>query len=103
MVCGVGYDRAAALGATGRFHRIVRVVSDLGVFDFATPDRSMRVACLHPGVGAEQVREATGFALAVPDEVPATREPDAEELRLIRQVLDPGGARTCEVPEAVGS
>ncbi|MES4888555.1 CoA-transferase [Streptomyces sp. NPDC096012] len=101
MVCGVGYDRAADLGPAARFHRIVRVVSDLGVFDFATPDGSMRLASLHPGVDLEQVREATGFALAVPDEVPCTREPDAAELRLIREVLDPGGTRAREVPEGV--
>ncbi|MFF8230255.1 CoA-transferase subunit beta [Streptomyces caelestis] len=93
MVCGVGYDHAAG----ARHHRIPRVVSDLGVFDFATPDRSMRPASLHPGVTLEQVREATGFELAVPDEVPPTREPTAEELRLIREVLDPAGTRTREV------
>ncbi|MBX9363419.1 CoA-transferase subunit beta [Streptomyces massasporeus] len=93
MVCGVGYDRAAG----ARYHRIPRVVSDLGVFDFATPDRSMRLASLHPGVTVEQVREATGFELTVPDEVPATREPTGEELRLIREVVDPAGARAREV------
>ncbi|MFD5907365.1 CoA-transferase subunit beta [Streptomyces massasporeus] len=93
MVCGVGYDRAAG----ARYHRIPRVVSDLGVFDFATPDRSMRLASLHPGVTVEQVREATGFELTVPEEVPATREPTGEELRLIREVVDPAGARAREV------
>lgn len=93
MVCGVGYDHAAG----ARYHRIPRVVSDLGVFDFATSDRSMRLASLHPGVSVEQVREATGFELTVPDEVPATREPTGEELRLIREVVDPGGARAGEV------
>ncbi len=96
MVSGVGYDRAAAAGVT-RFHRLPRVVSDLGVFDFATPDRSMRLASLHPGVTVEQVRAATGFALAVPDEVPYTREPTGAELRLIREVIDPAGAREREV------
>jgi hypothetical protein len=101
MVCGVGHDRAAGLGVTARFHRIPRVVSDLGVFDFATPDHSMRVASLHPGVSVEQLREATGFALAVPDEVPRTREPTGEELRLVREVLDPAGARAREVPQGV--
>ncbi|PKW07178.1 Acyl CoA:acetate/3-ketoacid CoA transferase, beta subunit [Streptomyces sp. 1222.5] len=99
MVCGVGYDRAAELGATARFHRVVRVVSDLGVFDFSTPDRSMRLASLHPGVSPEQVREATGFPLAVPERVPCTRGAGAEELRLIREVLDPAGDRAHEVPE----
>ncbi|MGW7403707.1 CoA-transferase subunit beta [Streptomyces sp. NPDC054833] len=99
MVCGVGYDRAAEHPDTARHHRIARVVSDLGVFDFATPDRSMRLASLHPGVDVGQVREATDFALTVPDEVPYTREPTERELRLIRDVLDPGGARAREVPE----
>ncbi|WP_240529558.1 CoA-transferase subunit beta [Streptomyces mangrovisoli] len=99
MVCGVGYDRAAAHPGAARFHRIARVVSDLGVFDFATPDRSMRLASLHPGVDVEQVLAATGFAPAVPDEVPTTREPTGAELRLIREVLDPGGTRAREVPE----
>ncbi|WLW55818.1 CoA-transferase subunit beta [Streptomyces sp. YU58] len=93
MVCGVGYDHAAG----ARFHRIPRVVSDLGVFDFATPDHSMRLASLHPGVTVDQVREATGFDLVVPDEVPYTREPTARELELIREVLDPAGTRAREV------
>nr|WP_234381773.1 CoA-transferase [Streptomyces dysideae] len=93
MVCGVGHDHAAG----ARYHRIPRVVSDLGVLDFATPDRSMRLASLHPGVTVAQVREATGFELTVPDEVPYTREPTAEELRLIREVVDPDGTRTREV------
>ena len=93
MVCGVGYDHAD--GAP--HHRIPRVVSDLGVFDFATPDHSMRLASVHPGVTVEQVREATGFELVVPDEVPRTREPTARELRLIREVIDPRDTRSGEV------
>ncbi|QGV81149.1 CoA-transferase subunit beta [Streptomyces ficellus] len=95
MVCGVGNDRVPP-GAV-RFHRLRRVVSDLGVFDFATPDRSLRLASLHPGVTVERVREATGFALTIPDDVPRTREPTAAELTLIREVLDPDGARDREV------
>jgi hypothetical protein len=43
------------------------------------------------------VQEQTGFPLAV-DEVTTTRLPGAEELRLLREVLDPGGAREREVP-----
>ncbi|WP_030933008.1 CoA-transferase subunit beta [Streptomyces sp. NRRL S-646] len=93
MVCGVGYDRAAG----ARYHRIPCVVSDLGVFDFTTPDHSMRLASLHPGVTVEQVTEATGFDLVVPYDVPPTREPTAEELRLIREVIDPAGSRAREV------
>ncbi|MCE0444536.1 CoA-transferase [Streptomyces tricolor] len=102
MVCGVGYDRAAELGGAARFHRLVRVVSDLAVLDFATPDHRMRLVSVHPGASVAQVREATGFPLAGPDDVPYTREPEAAELRLIREVLDPQGARLREVPEGAG-
>ncbi|MER8161039.1 CoA-transferase [Streptomyces sp. NPDC094472] len=98
MVSGVGYDRAAAAEPmTTRFHEIRRVITDLAVLDFATPDRSLRLCSVHPGVTVDQVREATGFPLAVPDEVPHTRMPSAEELRLIREVLDPKGLRDREV------
>ncbi|MFC9683940.1 CoA-transferase subunit beta [Streptomyces sp. NPDC056948] len=99
MVCGVGYDRAAEAGPSAtRFHHVPEVISNLGVFDFATPDHTMRLRSLHPGVTVEQALEATGFALTVPDEVPYTREPTTEELRLVREVIDPKGARDREVP-----
>ncbi|MFI0978826.1 CoA-transferase subunit beta [Streptomyces sp. NPDC021093] len=99
MICGVGYDSAAAAGpAATRYHRLPRVVSNLGVFDFETPDRAMRLASLHPGVTVDEVRGATGFALAVPEGgVPYTREPTPGELRLIREVIDPENTREREV------
>lgn len=97
VVSGVGYDRAAALGASARFHEIRAVVSNLGVFDFATPDRRMRLRSLHPGVGLDEVVEQTGFELAREGDVAETRSPTAEELRLLREVLDPQGLRDREV------
>ncbi|MCF3183872.1 CoA-transferase [Streptomyces polychromogenes] len=98
MVSGVGYERAEAAGpSASRFHRLPRVVSDLGVFDFTGPGHSMRLVSVHPGVTVEQVRAATGFELATGEEVPYTREPTAEELRLIREVIDPKGLRDREV------
>ncbi|MER5728018.1 CoA-transferase [Streptomyces sp. NPDC002138] len=100
MVSGVGYDRAAAAGpSASRYHRIPRVVTNLGVFDFETPDRSMRIASLHPGVTLEEVRSATGFDLTgVTGPVAYTREPSGAELRLIREELDPRATRLREVP-----
>lgn len=98
VVSGVGYDRAAALGEqTSRFHEIRRVVSNLGVFDFDTPDRRMRLASLHPGVNADEVVEKTGFDLVIPDDVPETRLPSPDELRLMREVIDPEALREREV------
>jgi hypothetical protein len=98
MVSGVGYDRAAAAGGSAtRFHELRRVVSDLGVFDFATPDHRMRLASVHPGVTVDQVVAATGFELAIADDVATTRPPTAEELELIRTVIDPRELRQTEV------
>ena len=93
MVSGVGYDQPGR----GAFHEIRRVVTDLAVLDFATPDHAMRLASVHPGVTVEEVTAATGFPLVV-DDVQETRLPTDEELRLIREVLDPKGMRNKEVP-----
>jgi hypothetical protein len=75
------------------------VVSNLGVFDFETPDRRMRLRSVHPGVDAEDVLGATGFELVVPAVVPVSRLPTPEELRLIREVIDREDAREREVPD----
>ncbi len=97
-VSGVGYDRAAALGeASSRFHDVRFVVSNLGVFDFETPERCMRLRSLHPGVALEEVVENTGFELVTPPDVPETRAPSDEELRLMREVIDPDGLVSREV------
>ena len=97
-VTGIGWDRAAALGEGGRFVEIRRVVSNLGVFDFATAERRMRLVSVHPGVSVDDVVAATGFELAIEGTVPETRAPTAEELRLVRDVIDPAGSREREVP-----
>jgi len=98
VVTGVGYDRAAALGAAGRYHRVHRVVTNLGVLDFETPDHSMRLHSVHPGVTVDEVVAATGFELTVSGAVPETRAPTPDELQLIREVIDPHNLRDHEVP-----
>jgi len=89
MVSGVGYDRGA--------HELRVVVTNLAVLDFGTPERVMRLRSVHPGVEVGDVLAATGFPLAVPDEVRPTRAPTAAELDLIRARLDPGGVREREL------
>jgi acyl CoA:acetate/3-ketoacid CoA transferase beta subunit len=98
-VTGIGWDRAAALGLAARFVDVRRVVSNLGVLDFETPDRRMRLRSVHPGVRVADVVAATGFELAVPADLPASRLPTPEELELIREVIDPEGARERELPD----
>ena len=91
VVSGVGYERAAAAGpGATRYHSVRVVVSNLGVFDFETPDRTMRVRSVHPGVTLDEVRAATGLR------APGRRGPGHPACRtrtscaLLREVLDPG-------------
>lgn len=99
VISGVGPSAAAAAGiAASQFNDIRGVVSNLGVFDFAGPESTLRLISLHPGVTVEAVREATACELAVADDLAESRIPDAEELRLIRDIIDPKGAREREVP-----
>jgi acyl CoA:acetate/3-ketoacid CoA transferase beta subunit len=101
VVSGVGWDRAAALpNGGGRFHEVRRIVTNLAVLDFETPDHAMRLRSVHPGVLVDDVTAATGFDLVIPDDVDESRLPTDEELTLIREVIDPAGLRQKELPDA---
>ena len=93
VVTGVGYDRAAALGAAGRYHQLHRVVTNLGVLDFETPDHRMRLHSVHPGVTVDEVVEATGFELVVPERRARDACADARRAR-----ADPRGDRPAQPP-----
>jgi acyl CoA:acetate/3-ketoacid CoA transferase beta subunit len=67
------------------------VVTNLAVLVKDDDDRPFRIASLHPGVEAQTVVEKTGFELDVPADVPTTEEPTPDELRLLRESIDPLG------------
>ena len=96
VVSGPGYDRVRALGEGGRFHEIRRVVTPLAVLDFETPDNRMRLRSVHPGHTVDEVVEHTGFELVVPDDVGESRRPTADELDVLRTVIDPNDLRKAE-------
>ncbi|MEU1522826.1 CoA-transferase subunit beta [Nocardia rhamnosiphila] len=99
IVAGVGYDKVDPENPAFRFHHIHRVVSNLGVFDFNGPDHTMRALSLHPGVTAGEVAENTSFEIADLGTAEESRLPTTEELRIIREVLDPKKIRDREVPQ----
>lgn len=68
------------------------VVTGLGTYRFEGGE--MMLATTHPGVSVGQVRDATSWNLRVADDVAETPAPSDEELRLIREELDPDGAYT---------
>jgi glutaconate CoA-transferase subunit B len=94
MVSGAGYDPARwQPGVRRDLHRLHLVVTNLAVLDFGGADHAMRLRSLHPGVTVEQVDAATSFPLARAADLHETPAPTAEQLRLIRTVLDPHDLR----------
>ena len=81
-VCGVGRDRAEGL----RYHDLRVVVTNRAVLDFRTPDGTMRLRSLHPGVTVDDLVALTGFPLVI-EEITTTRAPTDEELRILREEL----------------
>ncbi len=66
------------------------VVTNLGVLE---PDAAGELVLtkLHPGAQVEQAIENTGWPLKVSQELSYTEAPTAEELRMLREELDPDG------------
>ena len=72
------------------------VITDLCVMDFEPVSKRMRLKSVHRGVTARQVQEKTGFELLMPADVPETEPPTAEQVRLLRDKVDPKGMRKTE-------
>jgi len=72
-----------------------KVVTNLCIMDFEPDTKAMRLVSLHPGVTLEQVKEATGFELIIPEKVEETAPPTKEELEFMREI-DPKGVRELE-------
>jgi glutaconate CoA-transferase subunit B len=94
-VCSVGYNPARwPDGKKPKFLDLRRIVTNLAVLDFEGAGNAIRVRSLHPGVGFDEVQAQTGFPLERPDNIPMTSAPTPEQLKLIRETLDPHGLRS---------
>ena len=69
------------------------VVTDLGIYRFDDAGE-MRLESLHPGATLEGVRDTIGWEIRESDNVAATPPPTVEELRIVRDELDPEGVYT---------
>lgn len=79
-------DRLKARG-----HGPTVVVTDMGVLRFHPESQEMYLTALHPGVTVEQVRQNVGWDLTLSENLTTTEPPSAEELRIVREELDPQG------------
>ncbi len=69
------------------------VVTDLGIYHF-DESGEMRLNSIHPGVTLDGIRATIGWDVKVAEDLAVTPAPTLEELRLVREELDPGGAYT---------
>jgi glutaconate CoA-transferase subunit B len=72
--------------ATGR--GVTRLITPLGVFTRDADD--LELSSVSPGVTVDQVRAATGWPLTTAGAVADAEPPTPAELRVLREVLDPG-------------
>ncbi|MBN1337542.1 MAG: 3-oxoacid CoA-transferase [Deltaproteobacteria bacterium] len=78
-------ERAGLPAGSGPY----RVVSNLGVMGYDEDTKEMTLLSVNPGVTVEQVLDETGFPMRVAPRVDANPPPTAEELRILREQIDP--------------
>jgi len=69
-----------------------RLITTRGVFDFDEKTKRMRILHTFPGETVESIQANTGFELLVAPNVSQFQAPTVEEVRLIREAVDPDGA-----------
>jgi glutaconate CoA-transferase subunit B len=84
---GDGPGHRERLGLTGRGP--VLVITDLGLLEPDPRTCELTLTAVHPGVRVEQVREATGWPLAVADDLRVTDAPTPDELAALRALENP--------------
>ncbi len=68
-----------------------RVITDKAIFGFDPLTKQMTIISIHPGNTLDDVLKTMGFTPQVPAHIPFTEPPTAEQLRLIREVIDRQG------------
>jgi glutaconate CoA-transferase subunit B len=66
-----------------------KVITDKAVFGFHVETKEMQLESLHPGVTLDDVLESMSFRPALPQHMGQTEPPTPEQVRLIRQEIDP--------------
>jgi glutaconate CoA-transferase, subunit B len=82
---GSGPGDREKLGFRGRGP--VKVITDLGVLEPDPESCELTLTQIHEGVDPDQAREATGWPLAIADDLAVTEPPSAEELEVLRDLL----------------
>jgi glutaconate CoA-transferase subunit B len=82
-----GGDRRAQLGLPGGGPELV--ITDKAILNFANPEREMQLSALYPGITVKDVQAEVGWPVRLAEAVQEIAAPTTEELRLIREEVDP--------------
>lgn len=67
----------------------IKVITDMCILEVDLDSGEMVLAALYPGVRIDDVRENVGWALKARDSLSEVAPPSSEDLRLLREELDP--------------
>jgi glutaconate CoA-transferase subunit B len=68
-----------------------KVITTLALMGYDPQTKRMMVESLHPGVTKQDVVDNTGFEMLFINPLQVTPEPTDEELRILREEVDPEG------------
>jgi glutaconate CoA-transferase subunit B len=86
FVTSLGFGRSGEGRSGHRGAGPTVVITDLGVLRPAPVSNELTLTSVHPGVGVEAVRDATGWELMVADDLTETSPPTDLELTVLRQL-----------------
>lgn len=89
FISGMGHVPHRKMGSGPHY-----MITDLGQFDWA--NGRMRLVTHHPNVTVDKIQRKTGFKLEITSDLKETTPPDEEDIRLLREDIDPLSTRKLE-------
>ena len=68
-----------------------RIITNMAIMGFDSESKRMKVLSLNPGYDRKDVQENCGFELLWADRLSDTKPPTSDELRILREEVDPNG------------
>ena len=83
----LGYREKSGVMGSGPY----RVITNQAVFGFEEKTKRMMLLEVAAGLKPSDIQDKVGFELIIPEGVEVMKEPKDEDLRLLREVIDPEG------------
>lgn len=84
-----GFDSRERAGLSG--FGPSKVITGKAVFGFDEKTKQLKIESVHPGFTLDDVISDTGIDLIVPEKVPTTEPPTVDQLKILREKIDPHG------------